>query len=364
MTIPRFDTYYPSEDEMSKEQKAFYLIVEKSLQKGDFFDIQGNISYVFVYLYKLINQYNKVGFENLHDYLIYIAELYSREKKLTEYCRYWAYDCLLGLNRFEEYLSKTEPKIIFGISPHSNLRLNIQNKLGLKLSSVDILLTTGGRKSKFIIDNQALYKDCVLNVFNLYASSKNGWISIIKQKLSEYQKYPHELFGGVPIYEKPRLSFNITPFHSMYYSTKELIQDIKNLAKEAENKAREVMGVPKIGEGWVSETQLFRMLEAEFSQTKVLQHASPRWLGRQHFDIYFPDWNIAVEYHGLQHFQPVDFFGGETAFEKNIERDKKKLNLALRHGVKLFVVTEKNNTSELVQQIRKISCDRKVLPPV
>ncbi len=361
MKIPQFESYFPSEDDMSKEQKAFYSIVERSLRKGEFLDVEGNISYVFVYLYKLINKYNKVGFESLYEYLIFVSELYSKEKKLPEYCRFWAYDCLLGLNRLEEYLDKTEPKILFGTNTHnSNLRLNIQNKLNLELSSIDVLLMMGGRKSKFIVENQAVYKECILSVLDSYADSKGGWFSLIKKKLPEIKKCPHQLFSGTPIYGMPKLSFEIIALYSAYGLT----GDIKNLAKDAENKARNIIGVPKIGEGWVSETQLFRILEAEFSQTKVLQHGSPRWLGRQHFDIWLPDWNVAVEYHGLQHFQPVDFFGGEAAFKKNVERDKKKLNLARRHGIKLFVVTEEDNTSDLVQQIRKISDDRKILPPV
>lgn len=361
MTIPKFEAYFPSEDIMNKEQRAAYLCVEKSLSKGDFVDVQGNISYVFVYLYKLINQYDKLGFESLHEHLTYVAELYAKEEKLSEYCRLWANDCLLGLDRFEEYLDKTEPKTLFGTSTHhSNLRLNIQSKLKLQLSSIDVLLMMGGRKSTFIVENQALYKNCILNVLDSYAESRGGWLSIIRQKLPEQEKYPHLLFSGAPICGMPKLSFDIIAFYSVF----DLTEVLKNLAKDAENKARDIIGVPKIGEGWIAETQLFRILEAEFTQTNVLQHGSPQWLGRQHFDIWFPDWQIAVEYHGIQHFQPVDFFGGDAAFEKNVERDKRKLNLARQHGVTLFVVTAEDDISVLVQKIRKISAHRKILAPV
>ena len=122
--------------------------------------------------------------------------------------------------------------------------------------------------------------------------------------------------------------------------------------------------MPKIGEGWVSETALFRKLETEFSNTKVVQHGRPTWLGRQHFDIWFPNWKIAVEYHGRQHFEPVEFFGGKEVFLKTVERDKRKENLSKKHGVKLLIVTETDNPDDIVQDINNILKKRKVLSPL
>jgi hypothetical protein len=41
----------------------------------------------------------------------------------------------------------------------------------------------------------------------------------------------------------------------------------------------------------------------------VIAHGQPKWLGRQHIDIWIPALNVGIEYHGLQHFQPVGFSG-------------------------------------------------------
>lgn len=41
-------------------------------------------------------------------------------------------------------------------------------------------------------------------------------------------------------------------------------------------------------------------------------------------DFYLPDHNIFIEYNGEQHYQPVNFFGGEEKFQKQIENDKLK----------------------------------------
>lgn len=360
MQVPEFGGYFPSEENMDAQQKEFYKKVEKSLNSADYINIDGNISYVFVYLYKLLSKWNSKGFESLSEFLIYISELYKHEEKLSNYCLFWAYDCLLGLGKYDDYLEKTEPKIITGTSAHtSNLRINIQRKIGLPANPVDILLMTGGRKTKFITNNQALYKENIIDCFNRYGDKNEGWFAIFDLWLPDANSYNHSLFNGAPLWDKPALSWKT----KAYYSAYDHLVTIKEISKEAENKARELLGVPKIGEGWISETELYRKLENEFSKTKVIQHGQPSWLGRQHFDIWFPNWKIAVEYHGKQHFEPVEFFGGEEAFKKTVERDQRKIKLAKRNGVKLFVITEDNAQDELIQNIYIETSKRRVLPP-
>ena len=63
-----------------------------------------------------------------------------------------------------------------------------------------------------------------------------------------------------------------------------------------------------------------------------------------------------------QHFEPVEFFGGKEVFHKTVERDKRKADLAKRHGVKLLIVTETDNHDDIVRDINNILNKRKVLP--
>lgn len=360
VSVPVFNVYYPSEQAMEKGQLSFYKKVEASLKRGEYIDIEGNIGYVFTYLYKLLTRWKESGYEELSEYLIYVSELYKNEEKLSNYCLYWAYDCLLGLKRYEEYLEKTEPKNPFGTSTHSsNLRINIQKQIGLEPDPIDILLMAGGRKTKFISSNPALYKDKIRERFKSFAEEKGGWFNVFNGWEYSRNLYPRLMFSGAPIFKNPEMDFKICAYYSAYDG----IKIIKELAKESENIARIEMGVPQIGEGWVSETELFKKLEAEFSVTTVIQHGQPKWLGRQHFDIWFPNWKIAVEYHGKQHFEPVSFFGGQEAYEKTVERDLKKIEIAKRNGVRLIVVTENYCLNELTEQISEISRKRRALPP-
>ncbi len=347
---------------MDRAQRRFYADMESRLRRGEYPDVEGNISYVFVFIYKLIASVNEHGFESLHDYLIRLAEGYLKEPKLSDYCRWWAYDCLLGQRKYELYLQKTEPPSPLGLATHpSNLRLNVQEQCGLAANPIDILRMCESRNSKFIRDNVGLYRDCIRATFGQVTERQGPWFEVLKKCAEQPEKrYPHSLFQGAVIpWGIASLGFELRCFYASTVGTQ-----VKQLAKAAEDQAREIVGVPKVGEGWISETTLFRSLQKHFDQTITIQHGQPAWLGRQHFDIWFPDWNIAVEFHGEQHFQAVDFFGGAEAFVKNVERDERKAALARRHGVKLFIVTKEDDSTVLIAEIERILSQRgPAMPP-
>ena len=56
------------------------------------------------------------------------------------------------------------------------------------------------------------------------------------------------------------------------------------------------------------------------------------------YDIFISGLNIAIEYQGRQHFEPVAFFGGEEAFEDLQARDKLKAKLSAENGIKLVYI--------------------------
>lgn len=128
----------------------------------------------------------------------------------------------------------------------------------------------------------------------------------------------------------------------------------------AEDSYRESIGMPKIGEFWISETRLYYAVKAKFEPLEVKQHASPKWLGRQHLDVYIPKYNIALEYQGAQHYRPVEFFGGVEAFEKTKERDRIKKEKCEANNCHLIYVDEGYDFDELVITIKEIikSTDR------
>ncbi|MCH8081652.1 MAG: hypothetical protein IID52_04630 [Proteobacteria bacterium] len=103
--------------------------------------------------------------------------------------------------------------------------------------------------------------------------------------------------------------------------------------RDAENAVRDRLGIPHIGEGWVSETHLDSIIKMLFPQYQIERETSPKWLRPMRFDIYMPEVRVAIEYQGLQHYRPVERFGGEKGFQKTKKRDALKRKKAAAAGV-------------------------------
>lgn len=65
-------------------------------------------------------------------------------------------------------------------------------------------------------------------------------------------------------------------------------------------------------------------------------------------DFYLPDYNIAIECQGRQHFEPVIDFGGEKTFKESLYRDEKKLILCKSNGVKLLYYDSEHGHTEFL----------------
>lgn len=85
---------------------------------------------------------------------------------------------------------------------------------------------------------------------------------------------------------------------------------------------------------WVSEYRLYQNIRI-FYPDAFFQY-SPDWLSGQSIDIFIPSLNIGIEYQGKQHYEPVDFFGGDEKFLDNVRRDKAKSALCEEHDVVLY----------------------------
>ena len=56
------------------------------------------------------------------------------------------------------------------------------------------------------------------------------------------------------------------------------------------------------------------------------------------YDVFIPGLNIAVEYQGKQHFEAVEYFGGEEAFKKVQIRDADKKRLSEENNIQLVFI--------------------------
>ena len=60
-------------------------------------------------------------------------------------------------------------------------------------------------------------------------------------------------------------------------------------------------------------------------------------------DFYIPEYNMAIECQGKQHFEPVEKFGGTEAYQIQIKNDQIKQTLCKQHNIKLCYFCDKYN---------------------
>ena len=85
---------------------------------------------------------------------------------------------------------------------------------------------------------------------------------------------------------------------------------------------------------WKHELSLFHALRKRYPD--ILYQYRPDWLGRQSLDLYIPSLCTAIEYQGIQHYLPVEFFGGEEALTLRQELDRNKKQLCIKNHVRLI----------------------------
>ncbi len=137
---------------------------------------------------------------------------------------------------------------------------------------------------------------------------------------------------------------------------KKLLKDYHRQLKEKTNEIYEYL----IGEGstnpkWKSEQAAYSIVLKHYPDAKF--QYSPGFLFYQRLDIFIPSRNTAVEYQGKQHYEPVDFFGGEKGHQRNKERDRRKYMRCKANGIKVLYwdydkpLTDEYFTSELLPEI-------------
>ena len=77
------------------------------------------------------------------------------------------------------------------------------------------------------------------------------------------------------------------------------------------------------------------------------------------YDFYLPELNIFIEFNGLQHYSPVEFFGGEESFHKTKERDTIKKQIVKANNGNLVIITylhlnENTVERQLISSLKRI----------
>jgi hypothetical protein len=393
-SVPDFNEYYAPVGSASQEVQAFYRWLRTEIAVGRAPDIDGNISYLFAHIYETIDEFLATrDYAALRGNFDFIREHYSHTK-VPRYVDGWQSDAALWVGEWEDAWTYRKGNL-GGVRWMRLVTAHLSGSPRLCHDDVRALagqapLTQWGSRRRAQIDAaintivDQLHDEEDSNYVDAFCdgveANPEAWDRSAAEALADDLDYGltsdelRDRLVSAVTYQEP--AFGRDDFrwsHSNTYSlfnatgrneaTVELPQ-VPRLAivaipaksrwiiREAENLARTEAGLPRIGDGWISETELFQIVRDGLPGVRVQRHARPKWLAPQHLDVYLPDANIGIEFQGEQHYGPVDFFGGEAAFEGQSRRDQRKRKLCSTNHCLLIELAAGYDPDALLQRLR------------
>ncbi|MBH0009570.1 hypothetical protein [Salinibacterium sp. SWN1162] len=381
--VPLFKSYYTSIGDMDDIQLAFFQDFEKRHLAGDYVELEGQWSYAFAFLSKVE--------ENLDENYQALRSTYERfeqeypDTTLAQACKFRRASVHFLLNDWQggfDVLNPTLPMDVYvTLAPMvEDDRLQAATVEGWMLK--DHMITGSAHKLKHEVDQvlqsllDAAHSElgCSI-VFDLWqrlfvergrgtstvavAEECGGFIT--QEEIDSYLEHHDAMIERDLAYPSPKFRFG-GPLHGLdwpltfcrtYWFSQIVRARMRSLYRDAENIARSNAGLPAVGEAWVSEVLLLRLVREAFPEYRVLHQGRPGWLGLQSLDIYLPDQNIGIEYQGVQHSSPVNRFGGQLAYERQLERDARKRALCQENGCQLVEVQPDYQLAEVIAEIQE-----------
>lgn len=117
---------------------------------------------------------------------------------------------------------------------------------------------------------------------------------------------------------------------------------------------------------WVTEELLYNLIKKIYKDYKVIYQYKPSFLkgetgGQMSYDIFIVDLNLAIEYQGKQHFESINFFGGEKSLEYTKKRDKLKKELSIKNNIRLVYI---NYWEKITVELIKAKIEQKEDLPI
>ena len=384
--VPRFDEYFAPVDDAGPEVQAYYRWLCQELDEWRTPDVDGQVSYLFRYIYGIVEHYVRYRhYDLLAERFTWLRNAYGHTK-IRSYLDHWQADAAILSGRWTESFQLRQRPDIAYIRHLSTLGPSplLAGDTVYKLAGSRVPLTSwGARRRKSVIETAGAiaterhglaemnFIDEVFAHFPLgYAHLTDTDIDVLvdeldngldltalTERLRSAVQHATPLdaprmtelsaFDGVPVYAERKAVPAVAGFYAALVEHR-----ARWLLREAENRLRRDAGVPEVGDGWVSETELFNLVRDAFPSTRVSRHARPVWLAPQHLDVFLPHENIALEFQGEQHYKPVEIFGGEPAFVRQLERDARKRAACVANGCHLIEVRARYDPDELLRTIR------------
>ncbi|MBN2395777.1 MAG: hypothetical protein JXC36_04855 [Candidatus Atribacteria bacterium] len=368
---PGYIYSYDAINHANNAQKDFYQFFKEKFLAQKFIDLESNNSYAFILMFDLLKSFRESNNKNFENSLIQLASNYPITDSYVFDNLMFYYDSIGDYeNGFKNYLHRNLIDLTV-FSKYDNLiRRNLFNPdIIIRLTGKSFLTEFGQKNIEnikpFIMrlfnDFEQLHTSNFLNVFIDYP------VFYKRQKIYP-DNNPDFLKGFDPLYYK---EFFFSEAEYEYHHQNDLFQinnnfnrglthivekaiicQLRKFVLKSEDNYRESIGLPKVGEGWISETELYYRISNAF-KLEVRQHGRPKWLGMQHFDIYIPELDLAFEYQGIQHEKPVDYFGGIDGLLDTKRRDELKRIKCRENGVTLIYVYPDYKFEDIKQTIQR-----------
>lgn len=112
------------------------------------------------------------------------------------------------------------------------------------------------------------------------------------------------------------------------------------------------------GCGVCNESKGERIIKDSLTNENILFERQKTFIGCKYkrvlpFDFYLKDYNICIEFDGLQHYKPISTWGGEKNFKYVKKRDKIKNEYCKHNGIKLYRIKYNDNIKDKMNKIIK-----------
>lgn len=94
----------------------------------------------------------------------------------------------------------------------------------------------------------------------------------------------------------------------------------------------------KMVEQWLNDNNIQYLSQKRFDDCKD-KYSLP-------FDFYLPDYNCCIEYDGVQHYEPIEHFGGKESFEYVQKHDKIKTEYCKNNNIQLLRIAYFEDVAE------------------
>jgi len=244
--VPRFQEYYPTTEAMNAQQRRFYDNWRQAWEAGTALPVDGNISYLFCYVYRLFRRgsRDRGGRAKVHKSAIpyLIAELTKlieaycdTEPKFASYCRDWLSDCYAVTGDYRKALELDRLPFLGGrCGAGTDRRLSLKLAVGERIDGHDLLTLVGPQVTKWGREHLTAICEWLDDAAREH-EAKHG-VNLLDVWARGAHSYPYSVFAGSLFSSEIRLKAYDFSGHAEAKSL------IRQLTRDAENAVRKELG--------------------------------------------------------------------------------------------------------------------------